>query len=158
MTIELTSPAFNNGEPIPKHYTCDGDSSSPPLTWSGIPEDTASIALIAEDPDSHDGPYTHWTIYNLPPEIYQLPEDMGHAKKLPDGSFQGKNDAGKAGYIGSCPRAGRHHYLFKIYALDIRLDLGPGATRAQLEEAMKGHVLDEGQLVGTYVRIPHLSH
>lgn len=158
MTIQLTSPAFNNGEPIPSHYTCDGDSSSPPLSWSNVPDNTASITIIAEDPDSHGGPYTHWVIFNISPEVSQLTEDIGHAKRLPDGSFQGRNDAGKPGYIGSCPHAGTHHYVFKIYALDTRLDLGPGVTRAQIEEAMKGHILDEGQLMGTYVRIPHLTH
>lgn len=158
MSITLSSPAFDPNKPIPDHFTCDGESASPPLEWSGVPENTASIALIVEDADARDSAFTHWVIFNIPPETNHLNEDMGHAKRLPDGSYQGRNSAGKVGYIGPCPYGGTHRYLFKLYALDTRLDLDPGITRDKLEEAMQGHVIDEGQLMGTNVRIPHYRH
>lgn len=156
MTLTLSSPAFPSGGQIPARYTCDGDDLSPPLSWSGAPEDTRSFALILDDPDAPDprAPKTtwvHWVLFNLPPTVHELPEGAGSAG-LPEGARMGTNDWKRTGYGGPCPPIGRHRYVHKLYALDAMLTLGDAPTKAELERAMEGHVLARGELVGTYQR------
>ncbi|MFQ5450424.1 MAG: YbhB/YbcL family Raf kinase inhibitor-like protein [Nitrospinaceae bacterium] len=152
MTIRLASKAFKEGGPIPKIYTCDGADISPPLAWSGVPDKTRSLALIADDPDAPMGTWVHWVLYNLPGTLRQLPEKVPPLKKISNGALQGTNDFRRIGYGGPCPPGGTHRYFFKIYALDQDPGLQPGATKKQLLKAMEGHVLDQGQLTGTYRR------
>ncbi len=152
MDIRLTSPAFAEGERIPRKYTCDGEDVSPPLTWDNVPEGTKSFALICDDPDAPMGTWVHWVLFNLPPETRSLPEAVSPDKELPSGARQGTNDFRKIGYGGPCPPSGTHRYYFKLYALDTMLDLPAGCSKAQLLKAMEGHVLSEGQLMGRYSR------
>ena len=153
MSIELTSPAFRHGTTIPKQFTGDGEDQSPPLRWSEPPSGTRSVALICDDPDAPRGTWVHWVLFNLPPQIHELEEGVPTTGTLPSGAKQGKNDFGNIGYGGPAPPKGKaHRYLFKLYALGVAVDLNPGATKAQLEAAMKGHILAEGQLMGTYRR------
>ncbi len=150
-TITITGTAFSDGQPIPRTYTCDGDNISPPLQWTDPPADTKSLALIMDDPDA-PGTFVHWVLYGLPPSARSLPENVPTTAQLDDGSSQGNNGSGNPGYTGSCPPGGTHHYHFKLYALDTTLDLQPGADKNALEQAMDGHVLAYGELVGTYSR------
>lgn len=153
MSIELTSPAFVQGTSIPRQYTGDGADQSPALAWSAAPAGTQSFALLCYDPDAPRGTWVHWVLFNLPPETCGLPEGVPTSKTLPSGGRQGRNDFGKIGYGGPAPPRGKaHRYVFALYALDQVLDLEPGATRAQLDAAMRGHLLAEGQLMGTYQR------
>jgi Raf kinase inhibitor-like YbhB/YbcL family protein len=153
MALELTSTAFREGEPIPEQYTADGRNVSPPLKWQDTPAGTRSLALVCEDPDAPRGTFTHWVVFNLPGEARELAEGVSAEATLPNGAAQGTNDFGRAGYGGPKPPPGKpHRYVFKLYALDRPLDVQPGATRAQLLAAMKGHVLGEAQFLGTYAR------
>jgi hypothetical protein len=153
MTIELTSTAFREGETIPKQYTGDGKDTSPPLKWGQPPEGTKSFALICDDPDAPVGTWVHWVIFNIPAHARSLDEAITTSETLSSGARQGKNDFKKIGYGGPAPPRGKpHRYFFKLYALDTTLDLKPGATKDQLLAAMKGHVLANGQLMGTYGR------
>jgi Raf kinase inhibitor-like YbhB/YbcL family protein len=153
MTIELTSAAFEDGGTIPLKYTCDGTDVSPPLEWSGVPEGTKSLALICDDPDAPMGTWVHWVIYGLRAGATSLPEGVPADKVVGDGGSQGKNDFKTIGYGGPCPPGGKpHRYFFKLYALDVELDLEPGVRKKDLEKAMKEHVLAQGQLVGRYQR------
>jgi len=153
MNISIASTAFSDGQPIPDKYTCTGQDVSPPLAWSGAPTGTKSFALIADDPDAPMGTWVHWVIYNLPPAVTGLAESTPPSLELPNGSKQGVNDFSNIGYGGPCPPSGKpHRYFFKLYALDIALNLKSGATKKQLLKAMTGHVLAEGQLTGTYQR------
>jgi Raf kinase inhibitor-like YbhB/YbcL family protein len=147
MTIQITSTAFNEGGKIPRLYTCDDQNVSPPLTWSSVPTNTVSLALIMDDPDAPSGTWVHWVLYNLPPDTTSL----GQGKN--GGGTEGKNDFNRIGYGGPCPpRGSNHRYYVKLYALDSKLDLKPGASKAQLENAMKGLILAQGQLMGRYGR------
>ena len=137
---------------IPSKYTCDGQDISPPLQWDGIPEETKSIALIADDPDAPMGTWVHWVLYNLPAECRQLEEAMPADEVLPNGAKQGTTDFGRAGYGGPCPPSGTHRYFFKIYALDAQIEPVKAATKEQLLKAMEVHILAEGQLMGKYKR------
>jgi len=153
MGIALSSPAFEDGSPIPARYTCQGDDISPPLKWGDVPEGTKSLAVIFDDPDAPMGTWVHWVIYGLPPETRELKEGVPPKETLPDGSRQGTNDFKRIGYGGPCPPPGKpHRYFFKLYALDSEIDLEPGATKKQLLSAMQGHVIGEGRLMGTYQR------
>jgi Raf kinase inhibitor-like YbhB/YbcL family protein len=145
-TIKITSSAFHEGGNIPSKFTCDGSDTSPPLQIDGVPSGAKSLALIADDPDAPGGLFTHWLIWNVPPQTTSIPE--GGATK----GIQGTNDFGKLGYRGPCPPPGAHRYSFKIFALDRELDLRAGAKRSQVEMAMKGHVIAHGELVGRYAR------
>jgi Raf kinase inhibitor-like YbhB/YbcL family protein len=152
MSIELTSTAFKAGQPIPKQHTGDGADQSPPLQWSEPPSGTKSIALICDDPDAPRGTWVHWVLFNLPDQARKLEEGVPTTETLTNGAKQGKNDFGNIGYGGPAPPKGKaHHYFFKLYALDVALDLPFGASKAELEALMKGHVLVEGQLTGTYL-------
>ena len=153
MTLVLTSSAFGAQQPIPAHYTCDGTNASPPLAWSGVPAGTKSLALIIDDPDAPDPKHprqvwVHWVVYNLPADCHGLAEDGA----LPRGALTGRNDWNATSYGGPCPPIGRHRYFHKLYALDTVLPDLKHPTRSQLEQAMKGHVLAQGELVGTYQR------
>ncbi len=157
MTIPIESPAFIGGGTIPKLYTCDGKDISPPLAWSGVPEATRSLALICEDPDAPRGTWTHWVIFDIPATVKGLGEGIPTKERVTvaDGgepARQGTNDFGKIGYGGPCPPSGTHHYIFRIYALDTGLGLGPKTSRQDLLRSIKGHILAEGQLTGLYSR------
>jgi Raf kinase inhibitor-like YbhB/YbcL family protein len=153
MKLELTSSAFNEGQPIPMKYTCDGEDISPPLTWRGIPETANSIALICDDPDAPSGTWVHWVLYDLPANLTALNEAVTSAGSIAEGGAQGTNDFKRIGYGGPCPPSGKpHRYFFKLYALDANLGLKQGATKDELVSAMKGHILTQGQLMGTYQR------
>ena len=153
MTLQVSSPAFQEGETIPQQYTADGKNVAPALSWSGAPEGTKTFALVCEDPDAPRGIWTHWVVWNLPADTQELREAVPPDGELPGGARQGKNDFGKTGYGGPSPPRGKpHRYFFKVYALDTALDLPAGATRAQLLAALKDHVLSEGHLMGHYGR------
>lgn len=153
MSIQITSPAFKEGNPIPRKYTCDAEDLSPPLNWSGVPAHAKSLALIADDPDAPVGTWVHWVIFNLPPSLNGLPEGIAKTPTVEGIGLQGNNDFRKPGYGGPCPPRGKpHRYFFKLYALDTSLALGAGASKADLEKAMRGHILAQGQLMGTYSR------
>jgi Raf kinase inhibitor-like YbhB/YbcL family protein len=151
MEIKLTSTAFKNGEMIPRKYTCDGPDVSPHLAWAGIPAGTKSLVLVCDDPDAPRGAWVHWVIFNLPPDVRELEEDVPKQKDLSNGARQGVNDFGRVGYGGPCPPA-LHRYYFKIYALDTAVALAAGATKAQVMRAIEGHVLGQGELMGKYKR------
>jgi Raf kinase inhibitor-like YbhB/YbcL family protein len=152
MKIKIKSSAFQEGEMIPRQYTCDDKDVSPPLAWDSVPAGTKSLALICDDPDAPMGTWVHWVLYDLPPNVRELPENVPPSKTLATGGKQGTNDFRKIGYGGPCPPGGTHRYYFKLYALDIELKRDPGMTKAQLLKAMEGHVLAEGQLMGKYKR------
>lgn len=152
MPLTITSSAFDDGEMIPRRYTCDGDDLSPPLTWSDVPDDVRSLALICDDPDAPMGTFVHWVLFNLPADARQLPEGVAAQASLENGALQGNNDFGNIGYGGPCPPGGTHRYKFKLYALDQPLDLQSGAKKSDLLEAMEGHVLADAQLMGKYSR------
>jgi Raf kinase inhibitor-like YbhB/YbcL family protein len=145
-TMKITSSAFQEGGNIPSKFTCDGSDTSPPLQITGVPSEAKSLVLIADDPDAPSGLFTHWLIWNIPPQTNSISE--GSAPK----GVHGTNDFGKPDYKGPCPPPGTHRYSFKIYALDRELDLRGGAKRSQLDAAMKGHVVAQGVLVGRYAR------
>ena len=152
MAIHVESSCFSEGGPIPRRHTCDGRNTSPPLSWSGAPEGTKSLALICDDPDAPGKTWVHWVVFNLPPGTQALPEGVPAHETISGGGTQGTNDFRKVGYGGPCPPSGIHRYLFKLYALDAEVALAPGATKADLERAMKGHVLSEATLTGKYSR------
>jgi len=153
MKLQLTTTAFAEGQPIPKRHAFDDQDISPALNWAGAPPATQSLALICDDPDAPMGTWVHWVIYDLPPTATGLAEGVAKTPALPDGSKQGVNDYQRTGYGGPCPPPGKpHRYFFKLYALDVRPDLKPGLTKADLVKAMAGHILAEGQLMGTYQR------
>jgi len=151
-TMQLKSNAFSPEEMIPSKYSCDGEDVSPRLSWGEIPNGTQSLALIADDPDAPGGTFVHWVLYNLPPDTHQLPENVPAKTEQVSGALQGKNNFGNLGYGGPCPPGGTHRYFFKLYALDQMLDLKAGATKAEVEAAMEGHVLAEAHLMGRYSR------
>jgi Raf kinase inhibitor-like YbhB/YbcL family protein len=151
--ITLTSSAFAAGEAIPAAQSCDGKNLSPDLAWDSVPPDTQSLALIAEDPDTLFKPFTHWVLYDLPPSTRQLPAGLPSQPFLTIGGGQGKNDFKRYGYGGPCPPKGStHRYVFRLYALDKLLDLPAGATKAEVLEAIEGHVKATGELMGKYTR------
>lgn len=150
MTIELTSPAFMQGEPIPGRYTCLGEDISPALAWGEPPAGTRSFALIMDDPDAPVGTWVHWVIFNIPASARGLPEAFPADATLPDGSLGGRNSWGNTGYGGPCPPSGTHRYFFKLYALDETIAIEAGADKGELEKAMVGHILASAELMGTF--------
>jgi Raf kinase inhibitor-like YbhB/YbcL family protein len=153
MNIQITSTAFAEGQPIPERFAYENKDLSPALQWSGVPPAAKSLALICDDPDAPMGTWVHWVVYDLPPTATGLSEGVPKSSELVNGAKQGVNDYKKTGYGGPCPPPGRpHRYFFKLYALDTLLNLNSGATKADLLKAMDGHVLAEGQLMGTYQR------
>lgn len=152
MAISVSSSAFQEGGMIPAKYTCDGQDISPPLKWAGEPEGTRSIALISDDPDAPMRTWVHWVVWNIPPSVHELAENVWPDPELPDGSRQGITDFNRPGYGGPCPPSGVHRYYFKVYAMDTKLNLPSSTRKADLLKAMKGHILAEGQLMGKYSR------
>jgi Raf kinase inhibitor-like YbhB/YbcL family protein len=150
----LRSSAFADGGVIPTVHTCQGKGVSPPLQWSGVPESARSLALICEDPNTPRGIFVHWLLYNAAPGLKGLPEDVAAEERANVGTegdvVQGLNDFGKVGYGGPCPPDGKHRYIFRLYALDSMLELGPKAKREQLIDAMKGHIIGTGRMTGRY--------
>lgn len=144
--MKVTSSAFQEGGNIPSKFTCDGGNASPPLAISGVPSEAKTLVLIADDPDAPGGLFTHWLIWNIPPQTNSIAE--GSAPK----GVQGTNDFGNSGYGGPCPPSGTHRYYFRVFALDRELTLPAGAKRSQLDGAMKGHVVAQGELMGRYAR------
>lgn len=151
--MSLASSAFKDGQPIPSQYTCDDKNISPPLTWNGAPGNTTSLVLMVDDPDAPTGVWTHWVVFDLPANMSELAEDASKSESGMGTAKQGVNDFKRAGYGGPCPPAGKQHrYFFKIYALDIMLELPSGASRREVAAAMAKHILAQGQLMGTYQR------
>lgn len=149
--MEITSSVFAHGQKIPSRYTCDGEGVNPPISIAGVPEGTRSLAMIMDDPDvpthiREDGLWNHWLVFDMPPSLDRIGENHE-----PEG-IPGVGTSGHTGYFGPCPPDREHRYFLRLYALDTRLDLRPGATRAQLEEAMEGHVIDKAELMGRYER------
>lgn len=159
MTLSLTSPVFKNMASIPARFTCEGEDISPQLDWEGVPENARSLVLIVDDPDVPDPKnprriWVHWVLYNIPPETDGLVEDV-ESKALPGGTGQGLNDWKITGYGGPCPPKGRHRYFHRLYALDTVLSGLHQPTKSQLESFMKGHVIAQAELVGTYQKTGH---
>lgn len=151
--MQISSPAFPANGSIPVKYSCDGPNVSPPLSWTGVPSGAKSLVLIVDDPDAAGGTWVHWVLFDLPATIISLPEAQPRTQYLPGGAKQGLNDFQHLGYGGPCPpHAKPHRYFFKLYALDIELDLKPGASKQEVEKAFDGHVLAHCQSVGTYQR------
>jgi Raf kinase inhibitor-like YbhB/YbcL family protein len=148
----VKSSVFSEGALIGARYSCDGENVSPPLSWSGAPEQTQSFVLICDDPDAPAGTWVHWVIYDIPGSLSELPEKVPGDKNPKIGGAQGANDFRKIGYGGPCPPGGTHRYYFKLYSLDKELGMAPGASKHQVLAAMKGHVLAEAQLMGRYRR------
>ena len=152
--MNLASSAFAHNGAIPKKHTCDGDDSSPPLSWSGVPAQAKSLVLIVDDPDAPDPAapkmtWVHWVLYNLPPSAGGLAEGV---KSLPTGTAEGTNDWQRTGYGGPCPPVGRHRYFHKLYALDTVIQGLSRPNKAGIERAMQGHVIARAELIGTYQR------
>ena len=150
--LRLMSSAFLQGDPIPVSHSCDGENTSPRLTWTNPPAGAESFALIFDDPDAPGGTWVHWVLFNLPAETRSLPADVAPGPTLANGALHGSNSWGSIGYGGPCPPGGEHRYFFKLYALDSALDLEVSATKEQLLEAMKDHIVAEAELMGTYSR------
>lgn len=153
MTLQLKSLDFAAGATIPKQFTCEGADLSPSLEWNAPPPNTQSLVLIVDDPDAPVGTWVHWVLFNLPASIRSLPQNFRKSEQSADGTRQGRNDFGKIGYGGPCPPPGKsHRYFFKLYALDATLDLKPGASKKDVERAMQGHILAQGETMGRYSR------
>ena len=153
MDFMLSSPAFSNGNPIPDKYTCQGPDVSPVMAWTGHHPQALSFAIVMDDPDAPAGTWVHWVLWNIPTNAHLLPEIASKTASLEGGAVQGRNSFGKLGYNGPCPPPGKtHRYFFRLYALDTKLGLPPGATRKELDGAMKGHILGTAEHMGTYRR------
>jgi Raf kinase inhibitor-like YbhB/YbcL family protein len=165
LTIALRSPAIADGGMIPKEFTCDGAGGSPPLEWSGIPQGAEELVLVVDDPDAPMGTFTHWVVVDLTPRLKGLTAGVTNEEFVPTESMvpafdaeplvaarQGKNDFGEVGYGGPCPPSGTHRYVFRLYALDTYLEIKRSPTRSEVLEAIKGHILAEGRLIGRYAR------
>lgn len=143
--MQITSTAFQPDEPIPAEHSHDGGNTNPPLTFSEVPKEAKSLAIIVEDPDAPTGTFTHWIVYNIAPATLQIPQNG-----LPVGAVQATNDFGRQSYDGPKPPSGTHRYVFKVFALDTTLDIVQGSKRADFYAAIDGHVLDQAELTGTY--------
>ncbi|MFA6409376.1 MAG: YbhB/YbcL family Raf kinase inhibitor-like protein [Gammaproteobacteria bacterium] len=150
--MKISSQAFLHQEFIPSKYTCQGVGTSPELSWQDVPKETKSLALIMEDPDAPMGLWTHWILYNIPPEVTNLAENV---KVLPKGTEQGLNTLDETGYVPPCPPSGTHRYYFKLYALDIVLQPNAKFTNATLKKAMEKHILAQAELMGNYAKKPN---
>jgi Raf kinase inhibitor-like YbhB/YbcL family protein len=153
MAFAITSASFPNSGDIPKKFTCDGADVSPELSWTEPPQATQSFVLIADDPDAPSGTWTHWVLFDLPSATSSLPESVSKVDELPGGERQGRNDFHKIGYNGPCPPPGKpHRYFYRLHALDRKLDLKPGSSRQEVEQAMAGHILGQAEWMGKYQR------
>lgn len=147
--LRMYSPAFLENGYIPDKYTCDGENISPPLHIQGVTPEARSLVLIVEDPDALAGDWVHWTVWNMDARTRVISENS-----VPDGSVEGDTDFELPAWAGPCPRWGVHRYLFKLYALDVSLDLASRATKVELQASMRGHILDRAELTGLYGRNP----
>jgi Raf kinase inhibitor-like YbhB/YbcL family protein len=145
--LEITNPAFQDNGHIPRQYTNDGEDINPPLVIENCPPEAQSIALICDDPDAPVGTWVHWVVWNIDPNTKKIAENT-----VPQGAVEGLNDFGRHSYGGPSPPSGTHRYFFKVYALDTMLDISPNSTKTDLEKAMKGRILAEGQIIGLYKR------
>jgi hypothetical protein len=143
--MKINSPAFEDGGVIPEEYSRDGGDKSPPLVIDGVPPQANSLALIMDDPDAPKGTFTHWLLFNISPDTKELSENV-----IPIVMKQGRNDYGETNYGGPKPPSGEHRYFFKLYALDSKLSLSRGASKQELEQAMRGHTIEEAQLMGRF--------
>ncbi len=151
--LKIESKGFSAGGDIPARFTCDGENLSPALSWSAPPKATQSLALVADDPDAPVGTFVHWVLYDLPATTRELPEGVPASADLAGGGRQGSNDFRRVGYGGPCPPPGKpHRYFFRLYALDRKLGLPAGARRQEVDQAMKGHILEQGEVMGRYQR------
>ena len=149
--LQLTSSSFPSEGSIPRKFTCEGEDVSPELSWKNAPAGTKTFALIVHDPDApRPGGFTHWVVYNIPAKVTHIAQIPPRGERLPDGGIQGKSDFGQTGYRGPCPPSGTHRYYFYLYALDTELKLSSGATKDDVENAIKGHVLEKTELMGKY--------
>lgn len=155
--MELGSGAFHPGDRIPAEYTCDGVGISPPLAWTGAPENTVTLALIVVDPDAPGGTFTHWVVYDVPASVHDLPKAVRPEERLPNGGEQGMNSFGKIGYGAPCPPPGSppHRYVFTLYAADVALNVPPRPDKDTVLGALQGHIIAQAQLEGTYARQGH---
>ena len=150
-SVKVTSSAFAPGTMIPEQYTCKGNDVSPAIEWGEAPAQATSFAVIMDDPDAPRGTWVHWVMWNIPASTRSLPQGVAKHEQLDDGTRQGRNSNGNVGYNGPCPPMGQtHRYFFRMYALDTKLDLTAGAERSELDAAMKGHVLAQGEYMGTF--------
>jgi len=150
--IALESSSFETNGMIPAIYTCDGENVSPELRWQGVPENSQSLVLIMDDPDAPRGTFVHWVVYDIPPDVIGFVENRPMEESLAVGGLQGTNGFRRIGYGGPCPPSGTHRYLFKLYALDTILGLPPRASKSDVVEAIDGHIVGFGELVGQYAR------
>ncbi|HTY15847.1 MAG TPA: YbhB/YbcL family Raf kinase inhibitor-like protein [Methanoregulaceae archaeon] len=151
--LVVLSDSFSTGGTIPRQFTCQGESVSFPLSWSGVPPGTQTIAVLMQDVDTPRSGFTHWILYNIPPGSRGIPGNITTELVLPDGSVQGRNDAGKIGYTGPCPPAGNpHRYIITVYALNRSLDGAQALNRSEFDTAINGAVIGQGNLSGTYQR------
>ncbi|MCS7299693.1 MAG: YbhB/YbcL family Raf kinase inhibitor-like protein [Spirochaetia bacterium] len=152
MSLKLSSSAFKHNDFIPAKYTCDGEDISPEIRIEGVPSKAKSLVLICEDPDAPMGTWDHWILYNIPPTNTIIPEGIKPLKEFPNGMKHGLNSWGRVGYGGPCPPSGVHRYFFKVYALDILLELPHSATKSKVLKAMEGHIIAQSELMGKYSR------
>ena len=152
MAMQISTPAFAQGQPIPVRFSCHGEDVSPALKWSGLPAGTLSLALVFDDPDAPMGTWDHWLLFNIPPSTTGLSEGVPPDKELEDGSRHGKNSWGRLGYGGPCPPRGTHRYFFRLHALDTVLQLPAASDKKTLVKAMEGHVLAQAELMGTFAK------
>lgn len=145
--MKLTSSAFDDNQKIPEIYTCDGDNINPPLEIADVPENAKSLCLIMDDPDAPGETFLHWMIWNIPPSLKEIAEN-----DWPEGAEQGENGAGELGYLGACPPSGVHHYHFKLYALNKKLEVTANITKSALEKEIDGSLIEKAELVGIYSR------
>lgn len=145
--MKIRSSAFDDNQKIPSIYTCDGNNINPPLQISEVPDNAESLALIMDDPDAPNGTFLHWMMWNIPPDLVEIAEN-----DWPEGADQGENGAGELGYLGACPPSGIHHYHFKLFALNIKLDATSNITKSELEKEIDGSLIEKAELVGIYSR------
>jgi Raf kinase inhibitor-like YbhB/YbcL family protein len=151
--MHLKSMAYRPGGLIPTRYTCEGEDVSPEFSWTEAPPQTKSFVFFLHDPDApREGGFTHWVVYAIDPDVNQIEEEVPKQEKVAGVGFQGKNDGGKIGYMGPCPPSGSHRYFARLFALDVELNLKPGASHQEVEAAMQGHVLEQAVLMGTYAK------
>ena len=151
--MKLTSSAFAQGGEIPQQFTCEGQDISPDLSWTDAPKETKSFALIAHDPDApRPNGFVHWVVYNIPGSVTQIVQNASKSASLPELGLQGRNDSGKAAYMGPCPPSGSHRYFFRLYALRTNLDLEPSATYNEVMAAMADKIIEQSELMGTYAK------
>lgn len=145
--MRVTSSAFGNNQMIPSQYTCDGENISPPLRFEEVPDTAVSLVLIVDDPDAPAKTWVHWVVFDIDPEVPLVDEGS-----VPEDGVEGMTDFGTSGWGGPCPPSGTHRYFFKLYALDVKLELDESVTKHDVEDAMEGHVIEETELVGLYMK------